>query len=173
MTVALIMLIAVSVVFLASLARRSRETDILGHPVLRLWSVCLLGFFCGAFFLYETLINLNDPFHQRHPENTAIEVLLLLFGFGVSIWSYFFRITLSKAVIEIRYPLLARRVYDISSVDSIDSLGRNNDVILLRNGRRIMVTPLLSGRRHFLETLRGVLPTQDSSDRKDPRPPNS
>jgi hypothetical protein len=149
--------LALALVILAALARRDRETDVEGNPSLRFWSGCVLCWAAGAFFLYEAIANLHDLFHQRYPENTVVEASLSLLSFLGGLWCYFIRITLMSKMIEVRYPLMSHPTYAIADVDRIDHLGRNNDVVQMKNGRRILIIPLLSGRPHFLEALRSAV----------------
>lgn len=139
------------------LTQRKREVDSAGNPTLRFWSTCFLGLMSGFFFFWVTLKNLGDPFHQRHPENTAVEAFFCVFGFMVAAWGYCYKITLTSTVISLRYLPFLTRVYPLESVDKVEPMAKGNARILLSDGRKITVVPFFSGRPYFLENLGKLL----------------
>jgi hypothetical protein len=151
----ILQLVSLAVVVLASnqLAKRKREVDSDGNPTLRNWSTCFLGFMAAIFFLWMTLKNLGDPFHQRYPENTAVEMFFCVFGFSVAAWGYYCKITLTRTAITCRYLPFLTRVYLIESVESVESKTERDAVIRLSDGRKIAVVPFYSGGPYFLENL--------------------
>ena len=127
--------ITLALVYLATLARRDREVDSAGNACVRFWSACFLGIVAGCFFLWVTLKNRGDPFHQRHPENTAVEAFFCMFGFLLFAWGYCYQITLTATAITVRYLPLVTRVYPIADVESVKSISKRGAVIRFRNGR--------------------------------------
>jgi hypothetical protein len=150
-------LISLALVFLASLARRDREVDSAGNPSVRFWSACFLGVTGGCFFLWVTLKNLGDPFHQRYPENTAVEAFFCVFGFLLFAWGFCYKITLTATAITVRYLPFVTRVYPIAGVDAVKSISKRGAVIRFRDGRKIPVMALFSGTPFFLENLGTLL----------------
>jgi hypothetical protein len=152
-----VVLLALLALGASQLTQQKREVDSAGNPTLRFWGTCLLGLMSGFFFLWIVLKNLGDPFHQRHPENTAVEEFFCVFGFVVAAWGYCYKITLTNAAIILRYLPFLTRVYPLDSVDKVEPMAKGSARILLSNGRKITVVPFFSGRPHFLESLGKLL----------------
>jgi hypothetical protein len=118
--------VPVAVVLFVSqqLAKRKREVDSDGYPCLRLWGPCFLGLMVGFFCLWMTLKYLDDPFYQRHPENTAVNVFFCVSSFLFGAWSYCYAITLTSTAITRRYlPLLSGRPYFLEKLGTALNLG--------------------------------------------------
>jgi hypothetical protein len=155
----ILQIVALAVVLLASVqwAKRKREVDSAGNPTLRMWSNCFLGLMAGIFWLWVMVKNLSDPFHQRYPENTAVEAFFCVFSFLIGAWGYCYKITLTNTAITRRYLPWLTRVCPIEGVESVESTNAGSAIIRLRDGRKIGVMPLLSGRPFFLQNLGKLL----------------
>ena len=122
-----------------------------------MWSLCFIGLLSGFFWLWITLKNLGDPFHQHYPENTAIEAVFCVFGFLVAALGYCWKITVTRTAITYRSLPFITRVYPIESIQTLESKTKGNAVIRLFDGRKIAVGPFYSGRPYFLENLRTLI----------------
>jgi hypothetical protein len=141
----------------SQLTQRKREVDSAGNPTLRMWGLCFIGLLSGFFWLWITLKNLRDPFHQRYPENTAVEAFFCVFGFLVGGLGYCWKITVTKTAITYRLLPFLTRVYPIESIETIESKTKGSAVIRLLGGRKIPVVPFYSGRPYFLDNLRKLI----------------
>jgi hypothetical protein len=139
------------------LFKRKRETDATGNLALRCWGPCAVSILACAYFLWTTLHNLKDPFHQRYPENTAVEAFFSLFTFLGASWFYYFKIILTADAIQVEYLPLVKKTYPLTTVLRVDQLGGGGFVIRLADGRKVGVPGFISGGPSFLGALSALI----------------
>lgn len=133
--------------------RRDRERDAYGNPCLRYCGPRFGIPLVGLVFLAVGLYNLNDPFHQRHRENSAIEFGFALLGLAAATHFVSYRVSIRDGALERRaWPLKTVR-YPMAELADIE-VGENSAVLRFTDGRIFTVNPVLSGRVAFVDFVR-------------------
>jgi hypothetical protein len=121
--------------------------------------MCVL---CSLFWAWVTLKNLQDPFHQRHPENTVVEASFFLFSVAGAFWFYYFKIILTPNSIVVKYLPSISKTYPLSDVASVNRGGKFNVSVRMKGGRNVGLGVMASGAPYFFEALdaavKGVQP---------------
>jgi hypothetical protein len=119
----LILFVIVALVAL-NLFKRERETDALGNPIVRNWGSSILFLLITIFWLVIVVRNLGDAFHQRYPENTYVEAACGAVAIAATLFSFYFRFTLTTDRIELRVVPFFKKSYLLSSVIKVPSYTR-------------------------------------------------
>ncbi len=149
----LILFVTVALVVL-KVCKRERETDGSGNPIIRNWGAFILFLLCAVFWAVTVVRNLGDPFHQRHPENTYVEVAGGVLALVAAFFVFYFRFTLTADNIELRaVPFFKTKLYPLASVIEVPSYKRGWFDIKLKGEGRIRLQSVYSGVPYFLRCL--------------------
>jgi hypothetical protein len=107
-----------------------------------------------VFWAVIVVRNLGDPFHQRYPENTYVEVAGGVLALVAAFFAFYFRFTLMADHIELRVvPFFKTRLYPLASVIEVPSYKRGWFDIKLKGDRKIRLQSVYSGVPYFLRCL--------------------
>ena len=147
-------IVALAVALLAPhLLKRQREADKAGNPELRLWGPAFSCATIGAFFPWQGIRNLSDPFHVTHPENLAVLFSVALFS-GVAAALFLpWRVTINNGALEERYVFFWRRKTPLATLSSIEQKRSGTLTLMFKGGHKLGLFSLYSGLPHFRECL--------------------
>jgi hypothetical protein len=143
--------------------KREREMDATGNPIIRNWGSSILFLLITIFLIVIAVRNLSDPFHQRYPENTYVEVAGGILGLVATLLSFYFRFTLTKDRIEMRVVPFFKKSYLLSSVIKVPSYTRGRLAIELAGGGKIELLAVYSGVPYFLKGVSAQIERQKKS----------
>ena len=150
------LVLIISILRWAIFYSRDKETDDSGNPTLRFIGTQFVMALLGTLVLFVGIYEWLDPINHRYPGNLLI---LSYLPITISVFIYLFaayclryRVTIMDGLIEIqRWPLPAV-TYKVVDIESVQRINRQT-LLHFKNMGILRVTPMLSGRKYFMERI--------------------